>query len=272
MGKHIEIESFNPYENLFPGRKLVDKETLKLIKVLRQEGHEVLVRPDNETPVEYLFKKGVIEFLTNPLNMLLVNIPVTFVVNLLTNYFQKRIDRGEDKRKIEEGKKNIILIDHSNNITINLEGKGLSRGEIADIEHQRIALKAEFSKAMSLESPYNDLPTPLFIQHEPIIVGWCRPLLTEKGLLLDGARIEDKNVYRKIEQGKIRGASVTGIAEKAVCSICGGQYVACNHIAKDVYEEKSCSVSITKSVAVEVSLVKEPINEECLIHIKKNHA
>jgi hypothetical protein len=62
MHQVIEIDSFNPYENRFPNRKLVDNDTLKLIKILRQQGITVTVRPDNGQPLQYLFRKGVSEF------------------------------------------------------------------------------------------------------------------------------------------------------------------------------------------------------------------
>jgi hypothetical protein len=34
----IKIESFNPYQHVFPNKKMISRETLELIKVLRQEG------------------------------------------------------------------------------------------------------------------------------------------------------------------------------------------------------------------------------------------
>jgi hypothetical protein len=40
---------------------------------------------------------------------------------------------------------------------------------------QRIAkeLKDGFDKCFEIKSPYEDFPTPVFLEHKPKIVGWC---------------------------------------------------------------------------------------------------
>jgi len=112
------------------------------------------------------------------------------------------------------------------------------------------------------------LPTPIFLEHKPKIIGWCRLKATHTKLEFDDSIILDKKVYKKIKDNKIKGGSLTGIAEKSICSICKTDYVLCNHIAGQIYDGQDCINEIHEASIVEVSLVKEPINKECLVSLK----
>lgn len=268
MDKRIEIDSFNPYESRFPNRKLVDKDALKLIKILRQEGYTVLVRPDNNTPIQYLFKKGVNQFLSDPVYLFLIGLPTAVITGLISNYIQKRLDSKKEQKTITNVYNNVIINDFSQKIVFNLNDKRYSLGEIKDRDQKKSTIKKEYAKSFSLISPYLDLPTPIFLEHTPRLVGWGKINITDIGLEIENCKVIDKNVFRKIQQGKIKGASITGIAEKSTCSICNQNYVECNHITGDIYEGTSCTNKIERALAVEVSLVKAPINPECLVNIK----
>ncbi len=82
--------SFNPYEDILPNHKVVTKDTLQLIKYLRSEGYEVIVKPKDNRPTEYLFKKGISSFLSDPTVQLLINIPVSLATGLITNWGSKK--------------------------------------------------------------------------------------------------------------------------------------------------------------------------------------
>ncbi|UAY51638.1 hypothetical protein [Ferruginibacter albus] len=264
MTQKIKIESFNPYETRFPNRKLVTKGTLELIKELRLNGYEIIVTPENDQPIEYLYKKGFHEFFDNPVYTFLIGIPTGIIVNILSNYIQKVIDKWN---QTEDIKNNIIIVDNS--IIINLNQQIISKSEIKDKKKKSEKVKEDFDKCFSLKSPYINLPTPIFINHKPKVIGWCRLKATYSTLEFDDAIILDNSVKRKIREGKIKGASLTGIATKSVCSICKSNYVECNHFAGDIYNNIKCINEIHEASIVEVSLVKEPINRECLINIRK---
>lgn len=266
MSKKISIDSFNPYETRFPNRRLVTKGTLELMKELRLNGYEVTVKPENNEPIQYLYKKGLHDFFSNPVYAFLAGIPTSIVFNIASNYIQKCIDKWN---QTEEIKDNIIIINQTTNEIINLNQKVISKSEIKDKQKKEKKLKTEFDKCFPLKSPYVHLPTPIFLEHKPKIIGWCRLKATYTTLEFDDSIILDKKVHKKIKEGKIKGGSLTGIAEKSICKICKSDYVICDHIAGEIYDNTMCGNEIHEATIVEVSLVKEPINKECIVSIKQ---
>lgn len=265
MSKKISIDSFNPYSTRFPNRRLVTKGTLELIKELRLNGYEVTVKPENDQPIQYLYKKGLHDFFSNPVYAFLLGIPTSIVFNIVSNYIQRSIDKWKQP---EEIKNNIIIINQNTTEIINLNQKIISKSEINDKLKKAKKLKDEFDKCFSLKSPYVNLPTPIFLEHKPKIIGWCRLKATYTTLEFDDSIIFDKSVHKKIKNGKIKGGSLTGISEKSICTICKSDYIQCNHIAGNIYNNIKCGNEIHEATIVEVSFVKEPINKECLIHIR----
>lgn len=266
MKKEIVIDSFNPYSQLYPNRRLVDKSTLELIKYLRIEGYSITVKPDNGQPIQYIFKKGFHELFTNPVYMYLTSSATAVITTLVANSFQKIIDKwGNGKTNTNEN--NIIIINNNTNETINFLHNHIPRNEITD-KRKKVKKQVQgYTKCFSQVSPYPDLPTPIFLEHKPQIVGWGRVNVNNEGLIIEESIIVDKNARKKIKSGKIKGASVTGISEKSVCSICKSDYVECNHIAGDIYNNVICANELHESTLVEVSLVRIPINEKCIIQM-----
>lgn len=259
----IEIESFNPYENRFPNRKLVTRETLILMKYLRDEGYDVKVLPDNEQPIEILYKKGLAEFFADPINIALVGIPIGVITNIVSNKIQKLIDSRGKKEKINHDNL-IITID---NTTYNYLGKGLSSEKKKLIKAKRKEVKDGFEKCFKIITPIPKFPTPIFLEHKPKVVGWCSLYVDDVGLKAEGI-IVNKVIRKRISQNRLNGMSVTGIAKKTECSICKKKYTECNHIAGNKYEGINCLNTIVESDFVEASIVKEPINSECLVNMK----
>lgn len=122
-------------------------------------------------------------------------------------------------------------------------------------------------ECLKVKSPFLGLPFPIFLDHQPIIIGWCRLEEADKGLEIQKGIITDKNIYKKIQQGKYKGGSVTGIAKKSTCSICNIDYADCNHISGKKYNGKSCNNYIVEADLIEVSIVKEPVNSQALIKL-----
>lgn len=256
----IEIASFNPYESIYPNRKVVTREGLILIKTLRSQGYEVVVKPRDDKPIEYLFKKGEISFLSDPIVQLIISVPTGIIAGLITNWIQKRITKEKDSN-------NIIIIDNSTNTVINSFDKKLSKGILDDSKKKKKSYAKSIEECLKTKSPFPGLPFPILLDHKPIIIGWCRLSDTDIGLEIEKGIITDKNVYRKMQSGKYKGGSVTGIAKISTCNICNSNYADCNHIAGNKYDGKKCINSIIEADLIEVSIVKEPVNTQTFIKL-----
>jgi len=268
MKGRIEIRSITPYQNRLPNRKLLSLESLTLLKYLKENGYEVVVLPEDDRPLEYLFKKGVREIIGDPVYLILIGIPIAIGCNLISNWLQKLIynkDKRFTKKKIHID--NVIIKIKEINKYYRYDGKEFDQEMV---KQKRIDYKneeKEFSKKLDLISPYFQYPTPIFLEHKPKIVGWVNLTIDEVGLHTKGIII-DKTTRKRMDQGRLKGASVTGIATKTECSICKSNYILCNHISGNFYKGVECIVYIVKADIIEVSLVKEPINPECLISLK----
>lgn len=263
MGKKkIIIDSFNPYESRFPNRKLVTRDTLILIKHLRSEGYEVIVEPENDQPIQYLYKKGVSEFFADPVNVTLIGIPIAIITNLITNQIQNLLDKKEIINKSNIN----IRIDNSI-VNYNYLGEAQVSSNNKLIDKKRKKLKDGFDRCFEIKSPYYNLPVPVFKEHKPEIIGWCRLWSDDVGLRSEMI-ITDQVVKRRITQNRLNGLSVTGIATKTQCSICKSDFVYCKHIPGEKYKGEKCFNTIIETDYVETSIVKEPINSQCLIDLK----
>jgi hypothetical protein len=258
MDKIIKIQSFNPYESVFPNRKVITIDSLILAKRFRQEGFEVQFLPLNNQPVQYIFRKGVMEFLSDPLNFTLVNIAVPIVTNIISNYVQKGIDKYFVK-SLNKDKNIIILNENNSNKSYNINGEIVSQDQIDFRNSKIIETQIKFKNAFNLAPPKGYPPVPIFYEHKPEIVGWCFLKINSKGILIEEGKITNTKVRDKISKGKIKGLSVTGIATKTECSICKGDFITCPHFGEGVNNR------IQKADFIEVSLVKIPINKECLV-------
>ena len=143
MSKQIvEIESFNPYENRFPNRKLLTRETLILIKYLREEDYEVKVLPDNDQPIEILYKKGLAEFFADPIFIALIGIPIGIITTIVSNKIQKLID-SLDKKEAINPEHLIVQIDNS---THNYLRENFLKEKKKKIKRNRKELKNGFER------------------------------------------------------------------------------------------------------------------------------
>ena len=263
----IEIDAFNPYDGIYPNRKVITKDILVLIKTLRANGYEVVVFPNDGRKIEYLFKKGDTNFLADPFNQILINIPLSIAVGLVTNWLQKILDKRKDLKLGKKHGSNVIVNDIQQNKIQNAFTKNVLRGEINDKKKKRRTVVREFEKCLKTKSPIPGLPFPILLEHRPIIIGWCRLKDTDTALEIDKGIITDKNIYRKMQNGKFKGGSVTGIARRSVCSICQRDYVECDHIAGNQYEGVDCHNEIIKADFIEVSVVKDPINVKTYVKL-----
>src|SRR5262245_61214222 len=82
----IRIQSHNPYEARLPGRRVVSRTTLHLIKLLRTAGLTVVVEPDDGRKLQWITRKGIHDLLADPVILLIAGIPLSLVTSIVANY------------------------------------------------------------------------------------------------------------------------------------------------------------------------------------------
>src|SRR5690606_33036202 len=113
------------------------------------EGYEVVIEPDNGLPVQYLYRKGIAEFFADPVNITLINIPITILTNIISNQIQKLLNKKETVNK-----ENInIKIDNSTR-TYNYLGEPQEVNNHKLVNKKRKESKDGFDRCFEIKSPY----------------------------------------------------------------------------------------------------------------------
>lgn len=89
MQKKVIFQSYNPYEIKFPNRKIISRETLLFIKLLRSRGIVVDIEPDDNRKLEYLTQKGFRQFLSDPVVIFLLGIPMGVFTNYVYDWIKE---------------------------------------------------------------------------------------------------------------------------------------------------------------------------------------
>ena len=253
----ICFRCFNPYESRLPGRRVVSRETLHLIKLLREEGYSVAVEPDDGRPLEYLAEKGLREFLSDPVYAELFRIPLTVVLGIVSAWLYER-----RKRKPADDEVNVVLeADESGKkVRYNHRGKPISDKRLQAILDLMNKRGRTFAESLAQPPPDSVRPVPIYLEHTGQIVGWGKLCVDEKGLRVETAKITDDRTWERIQCDDLRGFSIGALVYSSECSICKEQYVVCNHISGREYEGMKCVVKITGFDLAEVSVVCEPVH------------
>ena len=257
--REIAIQSFNPYEFRFPGRRVVSRDTLHLIKRLRTNGYEVVVAPDNGSKLYYLTRKGVSEFFADPVLVSLVSIPVNFIVSLLATLVANRLESGRTQPKDNEVRIILESGQGGDKRRFDYRGKPLNDNQFREILDAFKGQEESYRQSTKIIAPDSTRPTPIFLEHTPKIVGWARVWLDKNGGLAAETKITDDDVLEGIQNGTMKGYSYGGLVSKATCSICQQEYVNCNHIAGEVHRRKECVVELKKIDPAEISIVSDPV-------------
>jgi hypothetical protein len=269
-GSFYSIQTFNPFEATHPGHKVVSEDALTLIKVLREQGHKVVIEPDDSRPVEYLFRKGFREFFMDPLVInfglgVAASVVAAAVVGALNWVWQHR--RRESLFQSPPKPSNLLLRSNEEGLIFSYSGEPLDSEALgrllAVVEQDR----SEFHQASLRRSPLPDRPVPVFLEHSALIVGWCRLSLDSRGIYVEDAAVTPSFVWRRIESGELKGLSITGIASKSICSVCRGSYVDCNHISGVEYDSVYCSNEIRRATFINVNIVSSPVNQQCFLQM-----
>lgn len=256
LAPQIYIKSYNPYESRYPERRVISRETLGLIKILRESGYSVVVDPEEETQLNYTTEKGLREFLSDPINMLVVGIPISVIVNLLSNWLYdkfKRIPSDEEVSIILE------VDENGERIRYNHRGKQISEKRFQSIRRLMERRKQKYAESQSLVPPDPTRPVPIFLEHTDKLIGWGQVEVDKEGLKLKDARIIDKRALKRIEKGTLEGISIAGLIYDSTCTICDGKYIECNHIAGQEYKGEECANRVDGISLTEISLVKKPV-------------
>lgn len=271
---HFAIPSFNPFEGRYPGYKVISWETLELVKEMRSKGMDVSILPENNKPLCYTFKKGDGGLFSDPIIIFGLTSVWSVLINIVSNRIDHRIQNKKDRKKtLKRAKENIIIVkDESSNEFYSLEGKRIERLKKQKIEEKRINTMVDYNLSITASPPKMNLRHPIYLEHAyNRIVGWGNVKLSDSRLILKEYIFTLESIPEKIRNGEIKGMSVAGIAVSSSCSICNSNYVNCNHISGRVYDGKECINSITKSLLADVSLVKDPINQNCIIEILREN-
>jgi len=254
----IMIQSFNPYESEFPGKRVVSRDTILLMKKLGQEGIQVTVVPNNGTKLYYLVRKGYFDFLGDPLIAILFNVPINFFTNILSSLAMMR--RGSDRPEPESPEARLIIQKEEAGTKLHLDykGKRLTNSQVESILATFRAEQEEFGKSLRTLSPYPSRPKPVFLEHTNKIVGWASVGI-EKGTLMAESIITDDDTLEKLRKGELKGYSFVGLAGKTTCSICKEDYKMCDHFAGEKYVGIKCVNWFGDIEIAEISIVSDPV-------------
>jgi hypothetical protein len=259
MQKHeIRIKQYNPYISLYPNLKVVSRETLHLIKLLREAGYRVIVEPETTTELNYYVEKGIKEILSDPILAFIIGLPVSFLMDLVSSFIYD-IWRKPPKR--DEAQLVLEFDERGNKVRYNQHGENVSDERFKAILESLEKRQKAFRQSKEIETPILEKRIPLFLEHTERIIGWAKELRRDDiGLGLHDLEIVDPEIKKLVSDGYLTGLSVGGIVTKSTCSICNSDYTKCNHISTKKYSGKECFVRIDSFILAECSLVNEPVN------------
>jgi hypothetical protein len=267
------VQTFNPYEATHPGHKVIDGELLTLIKFLRDQGTTIVIEPDDGRPVEYVFRKGFKEFLSDPVIISFgLNVAAGIVGSAISSavkwVWQHR--RRESIVRRAPHPTNILLRNRETGFVFTYSGEPLDEKALDQLLKMAEREQSNYREAFLLRSPSAEKPIPIFLEHTAQVVGWCDLDLNDEGFYVKDGAISDRPTWRRVESGELKGLSITGIATKSTCSVCRSNYVECNHISGVDYDSVHCVNEIEKADFVNVNLVSSPINEKCYLQMIKS--
>jgi len=254
--QEIRIKSYNPYEYRYPKRRVVLWETLQLIKSLRTKGYRVKVIPEDGTRLNWRQENGLRDVLSDPVVLILINISINVFTGVLSNLLWPRLGRWRSRFYAP-----IVLEVPSGRFRGKYDqyGNCLPKRDCLD-ESDRCQTRAQrYWKSRLLPSPYPEHPEPIFLEHTNRIVGWGCLSIDEFGVCVD-AHIDDPETLRRLETGELKGFSFGALIYDSECSVCGRQYVDCNHITSMLYKDSECYTTIYGADLAEVSVVSDPAN------------
>lgn len=268
--QEIRIPSHNPYISLYPDLKVVSRETLHLIKLLRSEGYDVIVEPEKIQTLNYYVEKGFKEILADPIYALVIGLSSSFFLNLLSSWVYDIWRKPPEKDDVQ------LVLEFDENgdkVRYSQSGEILSDEKFKAILQSLNERQNSFRKSRENASPVPGRSYPVYYEHTDNIIGWAENIIKRTdGFYLDGLQITDPHIEDLVNNGYLSGVSVAGIVIKSTCSVCDSNYVTCNHITRKQYNGKECFVRIDDFAIAEFSLVQDPIHPMARITRKPKNA
>lgn len=173
----VHFQTFNPYASRFPGLRVVSRETLNLIKYLREEGYRVIVEPDDGTKLNYFVEKGLREILADPVVALIIAIPLDFMINLLSNWVYDVWRRPPQDDEV------ILVLEYEesgNKLRYSQSGKPISEDRFQRIIKSLDRRFEMYQETQNSVSPDSTRPYPIYYQHTSKLVGWAERFVRDE--------------------------------------------------------------------------------------------
>jgi hypothetical protein len=263
---HLVIEQFNPHSEQYPNRRVISRKELELFKLLRAEGVDIRVSGDPLHELNYLSRKGVHEWLSDPVIVLLVGIPVSIACGVLSTVLYNMF-AGKKPAHTDV----VLELDNrGNRAHYTCDGTPLDTPQFDALLNAMRERRIVHTNITQLKPPYPTRPMPLFLEHTSQVVGWGTVVADDniRGHRVEDAVITDAEVWRQIKEGSLKGFSIGVLVREARCEICGESYFDCGHIAGQFYNGISCVVRLMKFDICEISIVANPVNPLANLHWK----
>lgn len=265
----VRVSSLNPYEARFPGRRVVSRDTLHLIKNLRARGVSVTVEPGDGTKLNWFAQKGLQEVFC-PVVIQVIDITRDVMVGVFSAWLYERfVRRSQATAAVQEQDHALpVFVEEHKGEEISLyrlDGSPVDEGEVrAELAAAR-RRAARWGRSSALTSPRpEEFPAPIFLEHTWRVVGWAALTVDDRGLRVK-TWMQDAETWDRVKKGELRGFSVGLLVHNSVCSVCGSDYVDCNHVSTLEYDGERCVVHLTGIDLAEVSVVREPVNPLAVI-------
>jgi hypothetical protein len=257
----VRMATHNPYEDRLPRRRVVTREQLNLAKVLRRAGVTVEFDGEPDWELNYLALTGLREWLSDPIVLTAVNLPVSTVAGLIANSLSGLVKRKRSRLT------SVVIEADENGTWVRYDADGR---RLTDAQLDRLirALDERYEISHGKVTPADpSRPVPIYLEHTDRIVAWGRLSIDDVGLRLDDAVVVDDEIRGRIDGGELNGGSIGALVREATCSVCGESFFDCEHVWGETNDGTLCSVTIVKMDLGEVSLVQNPA--QLLARIRK---
>lgn len=248
VNQHLTIGAFNPFQNLYPRRTVLTRETLNLVKSLREETIPFKIESPYGEKIWYIVAKGEGISIFNSIAIWLREYDPflweafeRFIISKLGQYSWKFFKKKYGDKILASIQSTLFTDKYSIEAWLDFS-----------VEYERVL------KSMQPDSEFR---WPVFHEHTARHIGWakCYEDLNE---LKTEARLFDADSKQKLKQGYYKGFSILGLAHDSECSICGENFTVCNHITGKVYENQTCVNHIKQIDLACLGLTTKPINPE----------
>jgi hypothetical protein len=212
----FRIQSHNPYQSRYPARRVISRDALHWVKLLREQGYSVVIEPDDGSQLQYSTEKGLREFLADPIHMLIVGIPIATVVNILSSWLYERFMKVPSPEEVTI----VLEVDEKGSRTrFDHKEKPMSEKRFQSILRVLERRTERYEGSQAIKPPDATRPVPIFLEHTDKLVAWGRASLDEKGLRLCDVEVIHKRTLKKLNKGTLEGLSVAALVHDSICSI-----------------------------------------------------